>query len=196
MRAITLLFAALFIGAGYLMSRAGGPPAPAGATLPPPLITTSTRLLVFGDSLAVGLGPHVRAIVVARGGLAGTRARVGMHMSEGAASLGNVLDEEKPTVVMVSLGTNDCASAQQGAGQAKFALELARAAHERGVELVWIGLPTLPAKLAGAEDVREILRAVPGTTYLDSTKMNFARSADGVHATPSGYADWAAQLLG
>lgn len=167
---------------------------PTYAPLPRVALGPSTRLLVFGDSLAVGLGPPIRQRVLAAGGLGATRGKVGMSLVQGLEAVHDVIEQERPNVVFVVLGTNNTGSAT--VEHLRKSVTAIRAAVEQsGATLVWVGVPTLPAKFVGAEPVRALLQEVVGPAYVDSTTIEFERTPDGVHATHKGYEAWAKELL-
>jgi lysophospholipase L1-like esterase len=84
--------------------------------LPPVVDWSSERVLLFGDSLSVGLGPHLERLFRDREVMAFKNIGVGGTMINhwtwpGSFTYARDLERElevfKPTIVLVSLGTND-----------------------------------------------------------------------------------------
>jgi lysophospholipase L1-like esterase len=156
-----------------------------------------TRLLVIGDSLAVGLAPYLRDMAGRERIAFASLAKVGTRIDQWAdsASLRELLAKFRPTVVLVSLGTND--EYLTGAD----AVERQRAAMRRLVALlmtvtpqhiIWIGPPTLPKATNG---IVPMLKAeIPSRDYFPSDQLAIPRGPDGIHPTARGYAGWAGAI--
>lgn len=158
----------------------------------PKVTPGSSRVLLIGDSLAQGLSPPLTLLAKeSRVGLT-TIAQQGSTIS--AWSRGALLPglkaklAEKPTLVLVSLGTNDeyLAPAQlsQVAADAKALLALLEP-----IPVVWILPPTLPKSIG----VTAALRSLAPHTF-DSYAYVIPRAADGIHPTPLGYSGWAGTI--
>jgi lysophospholipase L1-like esterase len=133
-----------------------------------------------------------------------------------SVTLDDTLRDFQPTLVLVSLGTND---AYQGAGgwareHAAFEALLTKLkqfsnkyangedpAHgpyfSAGAEVIWIGPPRLPPKsLVGSPIdpafLDELANAAPN--YFHSEQLDIPKGPDGIHPTASGYAGWAGAL--
>lgn len=151
------------------------PTSPRGAGAP------ARRVLLVGDSLAVGLGPAARAdgaTVTAKGG---TVARQWISRGWFAAAL----EAARPELVLVSLGTND-ATGQIDAGTfAAQAAQLEQLARARGARLVWLFPPPMPFSL-------DAIRAGLSRAEIDVLEppAGLSRSSDRIHLTPAGYAAW------
>lgn len=151
------------------------------------------RLLLIGDSLAVGLRAPLAALAASSGvpfeghGIVGTR----IDQWAGNAKLDQYLATFKPTHVLVSLGTNDenvgTGWAAKEAPKLHALLDKIRAA---GAEVLWIGPPSLPFPRVGVSDM------VKGLVerYYPSELLQIERSPDKLHPTLAGYAAWAAQI--
>lgn len=164
----------------------------------PKITAGQTRLLLIGDSLAVGLGPQLQAIAKDQKVPFDAVAEVGTRIDQWAtrADLDQHLAAFKPTLVLVSLGTNDAymqgdwvVGRQQAALQALLAKIKAS-----GAEAVWIGPPTLPLKTSNG--IVPMLKAtIPSSHYFPSdTALQLPRGPDGIHPTVAGYAGWAGAL--
>lgn len=189
------LLALLTVGAGQPAtapeSDPGIPPATVEAE---PLPEASGRagpggVLVVGDSLAVGARPHLEAALP--GWRVTTSAETGRGTSEGVAEITGA--SSLPPVVAVSLGTNDDPSAVSTfSGAVRAVLE---AAGPSGC-VVWANIVRPPyngVSYAGYNRALDRLTAAnPNLLIVDWAAMIRSNpgwlAADGVHATPSGYA--------
>lgn len=168
------------VGAGMLF---------ASFALKRPKIGKKTRLLVVGDSLAVGLSPHFKSMSEERGIPFSSLAKVGTRIDQWASDvpLAERLRTFAPTVVLISLGTND-EYGKTGQQQAPHIATLIAKIKAAGAKPVWIG----PPKLAKSNGVIEAIQAqIPSGDYFDSRLLEIPRAPDGLHPTGSGYARWA-----
>lgn len=147
------------------------------------------RLLVVGDSLAVGTGHHLVRLARRSGAeVAAVEAKEGTRCDQWSSLVQGPLARFRPTLVLVVLGTNDAAMADPmvNAGHVRGIASAVRAA---GARLVWVGMPSLPDRLK-TDAVRSMILAA-SVDYFDSRWVAFDRAADGIHATPDGYKTWA-----
>jgi len=144
------------------------------------------RVLLIGDSLAVGLEKPMRALAYR------DRVEIESHGDKsttipwwaGSEVLQSIVDRFQPTHVLVSLGTND----EKGGRIDTQAIErLLRTLRSRGAVVAWVGPPTLPFPLAGVSE------AVLGRAdrYFHSEALSIPRAGDRLHPTGAGYALWA-----
>jgi lysophospholipase L1-like esterase len=155
-----------------------------------PKLKPGDRLALVGDSLGVGLSPHLSRLASASGYPLTSATLTGSTMGYWLPRLNSIL-ASNPTVVLVSLGTNDAysrtslpdleAQLRQFLGQVQAA----------GARVVWIGPPTLPA--AARAEVLKLLRRVPA--YFHSEQLSIPQH-DGIHSTADGYRDWAQEIWG
>ena len=151
------------------------------------------RVLLIGDSLAVGLKAPLAALANQAGIPFETRAVEGTHIPQWSAnaSVDETLARFQPTHVLVSLGTND---EKVGTGIAAREAPALRALLQKiqsaGAEVAWIGPPALPFSRVGVSDM--IRAAVP--RYFSSETLSIPRAGDGLHPTGAGYASWAAAI--
>lgn len=150
---------------------------------------TDRSVLVVGDSLAVGVEPHLA------GALPGwdieTLARTGKHTSEGVAEI--ISRGELPGTLVVSLGTNDDPSDTAG-----FASRVGAVLDAAGPStcVVWVNIVRPPyAGVSYAGYNKVLARAYassPNLVLVDWAGLASADpgllAPDGVHATPEGYA--------
>lgn len=154
-----------------------------------------SRLLLVGDSLAVGLAPHLKALSAEAGIAFDSLAKEGTRIDQWANSqkLQEKLRSFQPTLVLVSLGTNDeYLSAGAPERQAPYLQALLRNIRALAPEVAWIGPPTLPKATNGV--VEMIRSGVPDSHYYPSENLDIARGPDAIHPTARGYAAWAGSL--
>jgi len=177
-----------------------------------------TRLLLVGDSHAQGLTPHLKSLATDQKVPFVALSKVGTRIDQWAQSvkLDDALRDFQPTLVLVSLGTND---AYQGTGTwekehaayetllgklTSFSNKNANGEHpadgpflSAGAEVIWVGPPRLPPKsLTGSPldpaFLNELANAAPN--YFHSEELAIPMGPDGIHPTASGYAGWAGAL--
>ena len=153
-----------------------------------------TRLLLVGDSLAVGLSTPFKDMAQKSNVAFASLAKVGTRMDQWAknADLTTALTTFQPTLILVSLGTNDAsmlpASAMSIATPALTTL-LARL-RATGAEVVWIGPPTLPA--AKSPQVLDLIRSTLDKKHsFPSEQLVIPRGPDQLHPALKGYVGWA-----
>lgn len=158
-------------------------------------MTDASRVLLIGDSLAVGLGPPLRELAGAAGLELVVEAQQSTRIDQWAGErLRGLLATFQPGLTLVSLGTNDMR--QRAAREAKRGQigELVDTVRRGGGDLAWIGPPSMPFPDAG---IRALLweelnaRSVP---FFDSSARTIERAHDRIHATATGYQRWAEQI--
>lgn len=154
------------------------------------------RLLLIGDSLGVGLKPHLAKLSQEFGTHLLAKPRGGTVIPQWLRGpdgdwLKKALADFKPTHVLVSLGTNDAYS-NFIPEQVRLNLQaLVRLIQDSGAKVVWIGPPRLPERYGTRSPNVGTLRVVDtAPNYFDSRPYDIPRS-DGLHATVKGYAGWA-----
>jgi len=159
----------------------------AGAALARPRARGAVVLLL-GDSLAVGLGSHLPALIRSSGGECHTAARTGTIAGYWTRRLGDLMTRHQPDRVIVSLGTNDTLFPSSGAALAfeRDAAELVRMAAPARV--VWL----VPSWLAYAARIRRGA-AASGAELLEAP-AGLEVAPDRIHLTPAGYRSWAAHV--
>lgn len=179
-----------------------------------PKVKEGMRVLLLGDSLAVGLSPHLKALAKDAGVELRALAKTGTRIDQWAKSeeLAAVLRDYSPELVLVSLGTNDAAIGAGAAERQKPYLDqlLEQFAHGvshrndygLGADVVWIGPPTLPFESAamtsmiraGVEAYGDSLGGHPRGAYFPSETLEIPRAPDHIHPTATGAAGWAGAL--
>lgn len=160
-----------------------------------PKIGPSSRVLLIGDSLAVGLGPQLRSLAADDDvpflgiGVVGSTIRDWAHGAR-RSELMAALAAFDPNFILVSLGTNDeYLTAASAAAEEDDLDDLLALLAEYGV-VVWIGPPTLPKPTNGAVAMIEDT----GVPYFSSDRLDIPRAPDGIHPTVAGYGAWAGML--
>lgn len=156
-----------------------------------------TRLLLVGDSLAVGLAPYLKDLAAAERIQFSSLATVGTRIDQWSdnAALRERLQSFRPTVVLVSLGTNDeymggkDVVERQQAHLVRLVGLLMTAQPEH---ILWIGPPALPKPTNGI--VPMLKEQIPGRDYFPSDQLTIPRGPDRIHPTARGYAGWAGAI--
>jgi lysophospholipase L1-like esterase len=114
----------------------------------------------------------------------------GLKSSDHAAALDAALASFEPTIILVSLGTNDeYLSASSAAAEADDIEALLGMLTAYG-DVVWIGVPELPRETNGMTQMIEDT----GVPYFPSDRLDIPRAGDGLHPTVAGYGSWAGML--
>jgi len=182
---------------GVPATSAVAPATPAAPASPasPPQVATGTRVLLLGDSLAIGLRPRLAQLAKAAGlpfvgaGVQSTTIRHWLAGSEVADAIALA----DPTHTLVCLGTNDMLLEDPGA-EGRRAAELLANLIRNQTAVAWIGPPRLtydkpPFRAALAQAC-----AAKRVRVFDSQALDLERARDGIHMTPAGYAAWAESI--
>lgn len=152
-----------------------------GATIKP---GPGKRLLLLGDSLAVGLGTPLRTLATDARAEMVVMARQGTRIAQWAEAALPEVD-----IALVSLGTNDMRLLQPETEREVLAL-LVQRLHAAAGRVVWLAPPVMPFPDRG---VRAMI-AGAGVEVFPSLGLTIARGPDAVHPTAAGYAGWAAAI--
>lgn len=154
-----------------------------------PLVSEGDRVVVVGDSLAVGLRSHLTKLAHADGVQLDYAAEVGSQTREWTDRLPSL---QGAAAIVVVLGTNDAA----GSGKAfKAAMEsILEQARSQAAAVVWAH-PT-GTHLPSFEYVsRAIMQAyAEGRIHAVVEEPSEGYAPDRVHLTPTGYARWADEI--
>jgi len=181
-----------------------------------PTLRKGDRVLLVGDSLAVGLSAPFGALCQESGIAFQALATVGTRIDQWAQSqpLSDALAAFQPTIVLISLGTNDAYMLPSpgqdiGARQAPYMEELLSKIETAGPRaIVWISPPTLPAAAVSLGPVMALITSEHAVSFprlkprvaffptqsLDVPVEQLPRGPDGIHPVPRGYAAWAGAL--
>lgn len=181
--------------AGLLIGGTGGAYAVVRTVTLHPKISDVTRLMLVGDSLAVGMNPHFKELATSQVVPYVSLAKEGTRIDQWnqSAQLLMTLDQFKPTLVLVSLGTNDAYTGITIESQMESMDELLDKLEGVGAEVVWIGAPALPETYYGNHPNEEMLEAIRSEApyYFESHKLEIPRGPDELHPTSGGYGGWA-----
>ncbi len=153
-----------------------------------------TRILLLGDSLAVGLATPLKALGLEQKipvlGIGKTSTRIDQWAQSG--TLLDQLSAFKPTLILVSLGTNDeYLTGDAAARQKPYLDQLVKRFGE--IDYAWIGPPTLPKPTTNG--ITALLQSrIPSSHYFPSHTLQIPRGPDNLHPTAKGYAGWAGAL--
>lgn len=158
-----------------------------------------TRLMLVGDSMAVGLTPPLRQLAAQADVPFRSLAEVGTKIDQwaGRHALAEALATFEPTLTVVVLGTNDAYlqgdAAERQRAPLRRLLEQLRAA---GSEVVWVTPPTLPTQgpypHRRDNGLRRLLaEEVPESHTFPSERHLIPRAPDRLHPTVRGAAAWA-----
>jgi len=155
-----------------------------------------TRLMLVGDSLAVGMAPHFACLSKEQKVPFEALAKVSTRIDQWAAS--QVLSEHvaqfRPTLVIVSLGTNDAyMMGDVAARQAGPLDQLLAKLTAGGAEVAWVGPPSLPGK-PNAGLLALLRERIASSHYFASDALPIPRGPDQLHPTARGYAGWAGTI--
>lgn len=190
-----LLGAGLVDAAPSLTPEPWTPPPVGPAGQPAPLVR---RVLVAGDSLAQGLAPPLATLLAQVHGFGVSGSTITAWSSASSSVAAPLFGAVRPLdVVLLSLGTNDIAAHVSAEQVRAHVRALVQQLEARGAVIGWIGPPALPSSLGTGFGVRAVLAqecSALGVPLLDSEAIPLERAPDGVHATPQGYATWAAAV--
>jgi lysophospholipase L1-like esterase len=183
---------ALAAGVGLVVAASPGAsgPQPVAGGPPKPRLGSGSRLLLVGDSFAQGLAPPLGELAKGLGVAFRADGRLGTRIAQWAAQPWLSADLAwGPTMVLVSLGTNDMKLPQPAVEQPALA-QLAARLKSSGGRVVWLNPPTMPFPDRG---VRAMIAAT-GLEVFHSEALQLPRGPDGIHPTVSSYAGWAGSV--
>lgn len=214
---------ALAVAIGVLVLASSGT---ASASTLHPIVWSQERVLVIGDSLAVGLNSPLEQALRSSGVAAYRNIAVGgtniLQWSDNNYQQGRDLETAlasfSPTLVLISLGTNDEASrgykdwrgrdwnaadlaARRVGPNADIAAQrrsaIARIARKlSGVKSVWLGPPASPANIWPMDrGFRDLLAATWSGRYFNTEAIAPSKAGDGIHFTGNGYRTWSNAII-
>jgi hypothetical protein len=156
-----------------------------------PFIKPGARVFLIGDSLAVGLDRFLKKFCASKGIQYASDARSGTAAFQWTRAYGlqGKLDTLKPTVVLISLGTNDTAGSLPMERHKKEIQKLISMIKSVGATPFWILPPKLPWKQTYSQLVRD--EKIP---VFESESINIPMGPDKIHPTGAGYAGWAGMI--
>lgn len=148
----------------------------------------SDRVLLLGDSLAAGLTAPMKALVEASGAEFSGHGVVGSRIDEWDSKYAAPDLEWGPTVVVVSLGTNDMKMFDPSTQQRGHLDSLLAKLRAGGARVAWIVPPTMPFEDKG---VRQLVADAGPDMLVHAERLDLPRGGDKIHMTPSGYKKFA-----
>lgn len=155
------------------------------------ILPEKSKILLIGDSLAVGLTNEFKHLAIKNGYIAYSHAINGTQTSYWKTVINSDLIKYKPDMVMVVLGTNDSVLSDSWvmSHEDDYAT-LVNKIKKTGSQVVWIGPPTMTSsRIQSQFQVMKLIR-LAADNYYESTSLDFERSIDGIHSTPTGYKAW------
>jgi hypothetical protein len=152
-------------------------------------VKPGSTVLLLGDSLAVGMSREFEHKSRTAGYIPVTTAVVGTTTFQWIRKIDDVLVTYRPSLVVVSLGTNDAVTYESIARNPDVYEAFVRRARAQGAVVVWVGPPAISEqRIRHIEDTKKIIRnSVP--IYYDSSSLDIVLT-DGIHTTSKGYEKW------
>lgn len=144
--------------------------------------------MLIGDSLAVGMSDEFKKLSTSAGYVPRTHAVGGTNALQWKNWIGKDLETHRPTLVLISLGTNDAAGYDVVKKSGVF-FELVKIIEKSGAYVAWIGPPAIKKqRIPRIEETRSIIKeAAPIYFASENVKLHLG---DGIHTDPSGYRTW------
>lgn len=154
-------------------------------------LSPGETVLLVGDSHAQGLRYKLKDAAKSAGYKFVSHAVEGTMTRQWTKWLKKDMDENHPSLVIISLGTNDAAANDTWLDRNASSYEdLLKIASGSMTQVVWIGMPTYKTRrLKNVEKVSSLISST-GVSVFDSTAVPIKLTDDGVHATSAGYAVW------
>lgn len=191
---ITWIYAGLGLAAGVGLVIAMSPSAQAAPSNRPagsPKVAAGDRVLLIGDSLALGLSLSMKQLAAKSNISFFSDGRVSTNIRQWARNswLPAALSSASPTMTLVSLGTNDM---KQGdpTQETTDLKQLVQTVLATGSQIAFIAPPTMPFPDRG---VRAMIDAQNQPVFR-SDSLKIPRASDGIHPTASGYAGWSGAI--
>lgn len=168
-------------------------------------VSSGDRVLVAGDSLGVGLQDRLKALAAAEGialeGISVGGSAIFQWARQSSSMAGHSLGTEvilanRPSVVLLSLGTNDSAMGDAGIEGERDDLEkLVSRLCDAGVRVVWL-LPPDDVAFPRVGQVKAMIRGSQaasrcGMVFIEPPPGTLDGSYDGIHPRAAGYDLWA-----
>ncbi len=151
-----------------------------------PSFQPGDRVALFGDSLAQGLRPPLSGLASHSGVKLVADVQHGTRLDQWVTRGPAMAQGSR--YALISLGTNDAVgNAQHRAKAATYAKAISNALKAGGVQPIWILPP--PMKFP-TEEIKEAIKST-GDVAMESA--DYPRY-DGIHPTPAGFQQWAADI--
>lgn len=154
-----------------------------------PVVHKGETVMLLGDSLALGMSREFRKIAQDTGYRPVTHAKVGSTASQWIKWVDQDLKDNNPSLVVVSLGTNDArgyADVKKNPGVFEALID---AIVDSGAYVVWIGPPAVDLKkVPRIKETRQLIKDV-APIYFESEVIPL-HTEDGIHPNALGYVRW------
>lgn len=159
-----------------------------------PRIKPGSKILLVGDSLAVGLTIPMRELAIQSACEFQALAEQGTRIDQWLTGVRNRSLEEtirrfNPDIIFVSLGTNDSASSLPTAKLQNNIKSLIAWLSTFNCQIYWL----LPLSLPFEERTSNLIRQT-GTAVFESASLPIPQGPDKIHPTGKGYAGWAEHI--
>lgn len=179
------------------------PSAPSSPSTPAPAASSNSGgVLMIGDSLGVGLASAMKKFFTVPFHSAAQQSTTIDQWGEtdhiNVLMQASGLAQRKPSLVLVSLGTNDIAGGGDANPKRAAVREIVRLVREAGSKVAWIAPPTLPPTLPAGFGVRAVLAqelAALAVPMFESDQIVIPRGGDHLHPTGEGYESWAVAIV-
>lgn len=153
-------------------------------------VSPGSVVMLVGDSLAVGMNDEFKKLAKSAGYVAKSHVQSGTNAMQWNSWIKKDIELYKPSLVLISLGTNDAAGYDVVIKQKQnvFA-NLAKQIEDNGGVVVWIGPPAIKkSRISKIEETKQFIKESV-SNYFASEQVNLILS-DGIHASPTGYKNW------
>lgn len=151
-----------------------------------PSFQPGDRVALFGDSLAQGLRPPLSGLASHSGVKMVADVQVGSRLDQWVTRGPAMAQGSR--YALISLGTNDAVgNAQHRAKAPAYAKAISDALKANGVQPIWILPP--PMKFP-TEEIKDAIKATGDVTLESADYPRY----DGIHPTPAGFQQWAADV--
>lgn len=151
-----------------------------------PSFQLGDRVALFGDSLAQGLRPPLSGLASHSGVKLVADVQQGTRLDQWVTRGPAMAQGSR--YALISLGTNDAVgNAQHRAKAATYAKAISDALKASGVQPIWILPP--PMKFP-TEEIKEAIKSTGDVTLESADYPRY----DGIHPTPAGFQQWAADI--
>lgn len=154
-----------------------------------PAINRGSTVMLIGDSLAVGMSYEFKRLAKKAGYRAVTHAITGSTTLQWLSLIKHDLKVNKPSLVVVSLGTNDAAAPAILSNHPELFKEFVKIIDKTSAFLVWIGPPAISIHRVPKLNVARKLIKQVAPIYFSSENLKI-HFTDGYHTDPAGYKKW------
>lgn len=156
------------------------------------LIPKGKRILLVGDSLAQGMASPFYKLTRQKGYVSSVECAQGTRIDYWAKKFDKILNLTRPSLVIISLGTND-SGLRDPEVQRVHIKNIKKIAARYNADILWILPQALPARFVGQQGIKKIIVEELGEKTFD-TNIKLEKIKDQVHLTQRGYEAWIADV--